>query len=90
MNNWSVCDENKRPRVWAPDFYLIPFEKYIEVCGSKIFDYYYRQRIFNHNGYLVTFFHIYKVTNKWKKHLLNYPQLFTLFRNHKLYEILDK
>jgi hypothetical protein len=30
-----VWDENGRPRVWAPDFYLIPFGVYIEVCGSK-------------------------------------------------------
>ncbi len=26
-----VWDENKRPRVWAPDFYLIPFGVYVEV-----------------------------------------------------------
>jgi hypothetical protein len=29
-----VWDENKRPRVWAPDFFLIPFGIYIEVCDS--------------------------------------------------------
>jgi len=34
-----VWDENKRPRVWAPDFYLIPFGIYVEVCGSEKFDY---------------------------------------------------
>ena len=27
-----VWDENKRPRVWAPDFYLIPFRIYVEGC----------------------------------------------------------
>lgn len=31
-----VWDENKRPRVWAPDFYLIHFEIIIYIiCGSK-------------------------------------------------------
>ena len=33
-----VWDENKRPRVWAPDFYLSQFDIYIEVCGSNKFD----------------------------------------------------
>ena len=34
-----VWDENKRPRVWAPDFYLKAFGIYVEVCGSEKFDY---------------------------------------------------
>lgn len=34
-----VWDENKRPRVWTPDFYLKHFGIYIEVCGSEQFDY---------------------------------------------------
>ena len=33
-----VWDENKRLRVWAHDFYLIPFGIYIEVCGSSSFN----------------------------------------------------
>lgn len=37
-----VWDENKRPRVWAPDFFLIPFGVYIEVYDSNQFDYEYR------------------------------------------------
>jgi hypothetical protein len=40
-----VWDENKRPRVWAPDFYLIHFGIYVEVCGSEKFNYDYRRRI---------------------------------------------
>jgi hypothetical protein len=83
-----VWDENKRPRVWAPDFYLIHFGIYIEVCGSKMFDYKYRQRIFDCNGYRVIFLHLYKETNKWKNHLLCYLRLFTNYRNYKLREVL--
>ena len=41
-----VWDENKRPRVWAPDFYLTSFGIYLEVCGSEHFDYDYRRKIF--------------------------------------------
>ena len=40
-----VWDEQKRPRVWRPDFYLKSFGIYIEVCGSAQFDYEYRRKI---------------------------------------------
>ena len=85
-----VWDENKRPRVWAPDFYLIPFGIYVEVCGSEQFDYDYRKRLLDKNGYRVIFLHLYKDTYKWKKHLINYIQIFTNIRNYKLNEILIK
>ena len=83
-----VWDENKRPRVWTPDFHLKHFGIYIEVCGSEKFDYNYRRNIFDSNGYKVIFLHLYKETNEWKNHFLNYLQLFTHLRNHKLNEIL--
>jgi hypothetical protein len=85
-----VWDENKRPRVWAPDFYLIPFGIYVEVCGSENFDYDYRRRIFDNNDYRVIFLHLYKDSNKWKNHLLDYLRIFITNRNHKLNEILRK
>ena len=83
-----VWDENRRPRVWTPDFYLLPFGIYIEVCGSETFDYEYRRKIFNRNGYRVIFLHLYKETNKWKNHFLNYLQLFTDHRNQLLKKII--
>lgn len=85
-----VWDENKRPRVWAPDFYLKHFGIYIEVCGSEKFDYEYRRLIYDKNGYRVIFFHLYKNTEFWKLHLLRYIRLFTLYRDYMLYEILDR
>ena len=85
-----VWDENKRPRVWAPDFYLIPFGIYVEVCGSKKFDYEYRKKIFDNNGYNVIFLHLYKGTNKWKNHLMNYLEIITNYRSKKLNEIIRK
>ena len=69
-----VWDENKRPRVWAPDFYLTSFGIYIEVCSSEHFDYDYRRKIFDNNGYRVIFLHLYKEPNKWKKYLMNYSR----------------
>jgi hypothetical protein len=83
-----IWDENKRPRVWTPDFYLKQLGIYIEVCGSEKFDYEFRRKIFDRNGYNVIFLHLYKKTNKWKAHLLHYLQLFTLHRNFKLDEIM--
>ena len=83
-----VWDENKRPRVWAPDFFLIPFGIYVEVCGSEKFDYTYRRKIFDNNGYRVIYLHLYKEPSKWKNHLMNYLRIFISHRNHKLNKIL--
>lgn len=85
-----VWDEYKRPRVWAPDFYLIPFGIYVEVCGSKDFDYDYRRKIFDRNGHKVIFLHLYKETKKWKNHLIIYLKLFTFCKNQKLIDILNE
>jgi len=85
-----VWDENKRPRVWAPDFYLKPFGIYVEVCGSENFDYNYRRKIFDRNGYKVIFLHLYKETKKWEKHLFYYLQLFTRYRLYKLNEVFKR
>lgn len=79
-----VWDENKRPRVWAPDFYLIHFGIYVEVCGSERFDYEYRRRIFDKNGYQVIFLHLFKETSKWKYHLMNYLERIMDYRRHRL------
>ena len=85
-----VWDENKRPRVWAPDFYLVPFGIYIEVCGSESFDYAHRRKIFDDNGYRVIFLHLYKEKDKWMYHLKKYLEKVMDFRCRKLNEILRK
>jgi hypothetical protein len=85
-----IWDENKRPRVWTPDFWLVSFGIYIEVCGSKEFDYEYRRRIFEKNGYKVIFLHLFKEAYKWRSHLINYLCIFTSHRNYKLNEIIEK
>jgi len=85
-----VWDENKRPRVWAPDFQLVHFGIYVEVCGSEDFNYEYRRKIFDNNGYKVIFLHLYKEPSKWQNHLICYLQLFINYRYHRLNEILRK
>ena len=66
-----VYDEKKRPRVWTPDFYVPKMGMYIEVCGSKDFDYDYRERIYKENGYHIIFLHLYKEGRKWKIYRVN-------------------
>ena len=85
-----VWDENKRPRVWAPDFFLTSLGIFVEVCGSKEFDYEYRKRIFNKNGYQVIFLHLYKEPSKWKNHLIYYIRLFVKYRFQKANAILNR
>ena len=84
-----VWDENKRPRVWAPDFYLIPFGIYVEVCGSTNFDYEYRRKIFDANGYKVIFLHLYKDSSRWREHLFDYMGRILSYRYHRFKEILE-
>jgi hypothetical protein len=75
-----IWDDEGRPRVWAPDFYLHQFGIYVKVCGSKDFDYEYRKRIFTNNGHLVIFIHIYKGTDKWEQHFRKYLRQFLVRR----------
>jgi len=85
-----VWDENKRPRVWAPDFFLVSFGIYVEVCRSEDFNYEYRRKIFDKNGYRVIFLHTYKKEDKWKFHLLNYLEKIMDYRYQKLNQLLRK
>ena len=85
-----VWDDNNRPRVWAPDFYLVNFGIYVEVCGSKDFDYEYRKKIFDKNGHKVIFLHLYKEPKKWTYHLIRYLRVFTNERHTQLFIILRK
>jgi len=83
-----VWDENNRPRVWTPDFYLKHFGFYIEICSSVEFDYEYRRRIFNNNGIQVIFLHLYKDIEKWRYHLFNYLLKFENLRIIKINKII--
>jgi len=85
-----VWDENKRPSVWAPGFYLISFGIYVEVCGSEDFDYKYRKKIYEKNGYRVIFLHLYKESERWKEHLFDWIKEITNHRNEKLKERIRK
>lgn len=64
-----VSDDKERPRVWTPDFYLPELGIYIEVCGSKDFDYEYRESIYKKNKIPIIFIHKYKTKEEWQKFL---------------------
>ena len=84
-----VYDEKKRPRVWTPDFYLPRLGIYIEVSGSKDFDYEYREKIYKKNGYHVIFLHLYKERKKWKKYLVKRIEEIEEFRHSEVMKMMD-
>jgi len=64
-----LLDIEGRPRVWTPDFYLPELGIYIEVCGSKDFDYDYRAKVYRKNKIPTIFVHQYKSQKYWQKYL---------------------
>ena len=66
-----LYDDKDRPRVWTPDFFIPKLGLFVEVCGSKDFDYEYRRKIYDKNGIPVIFLHYYKRPKEWKAHLKN-------------------
>jgi len=84
-----VWDENKRPRVWTPDFYLTQFGIYLEVCGSKDFNYEYRKHVFSKNGYCVIFLHVFKGTSLWEDHFKRYLHHFLSQRNQAFFGVFQ-
>jgi hypothetical protein len=84
-----VWDDDGRPRVWAPDFYLTQFGIYLEVCGSKEFNYEYRKRVFSKNGYCVIFLHVFKGTDLWEGHFKRYLHHFLSRRNQAFFGVFQ-
>ena len=85
-----VQDEKKRPRVWSPDFYLPELGIYIEVCGSKNFDYDYREGIYKKNRIPVVFIHKYKEKNNWQFYLRKRISEIHAYRESIVKKLLDK
>ena len=69
---WPVYveDDKSRPRVWTPDFYLPDLGVYIEVCGTKDFNYDYRKKIYEENDIPIIFIQEYKNDILWKNFLI--------------------
>ena len=44
-----VYKENDRPILWAPDFFIPKLGIFVEVCGSKKYDFEFRRKNFNKN-----------------------------------------
>lgn len=65
-----LYDDENRPRVWTPDFFLPKLGLYVEVCGSGDIDYSYREKIFDKNGMYIIFVHYYKEEKVWKRFLV--------------------
>jgi len=83
-----VLDDKERPRVWTPDFYLPELGIYIEVCGSKDFDYEYRKKIYIKNRVQVIFIHQFKEEDNWKEFLRVRIVEINKFRSDKVMDSL--
>lgn len=66
-----VEDEDKKLRVWYPDFYLPDLGLFVEVCGSEKDkdEKYRRECIYKENDIAVVFLHYWKSDFKWKSFL---------------------
>ena len=84
-----VYDDQDRPRVWTPDFYIPKLGMHIEVSGSKAFDYEYREKIYKKNGYHVIFLHLYKEKKKWKKYLVKRIMEIEEFRHSEVMKMIN-
>jgi len=84
-----VYDEKNRPRVWTPDFYIPKLGMYIEVCGSRDFNYEYREKIYHKNEYHVIFVHFYKERKKWKNYLIGRIKEIEALRHSKVVEMMN-
>ncbi len=65
-----LYDENERPRVWTPDFYIPKLGMYVEVCGADLESYQYRKTVYKKNQINVIFLQLYKEEKKWKNYLV--------------------
>ena len=85
-----VYDDEERPRVWTPDFYIPKLGIYIEVCGSEHFNYEYRDKIYKKNGFPVIFVHFYKERDKWKNYLVKRTKEIEEQRHYEAMKMIDK
>jgi hypothetical protein len=66
-----LYDNEGRPRVWTPDFYLPKLGMHIEVWNSEEASSDYREIAYKKNGYNVIFVHTFKEENQWKNFLVS-------------------
>lgn len=66
-----LYDNEDRPRVWTPDFYLPKLGMHIEVWNSEEKSPEYRKDAYQKNGYHVIFVHTYKEESRWKNFLVS-------------------
>jgi hypothetical protein len=66
-----LYDNEDRPRVWTPDFYLPSLGMHIEVWNMEEKSPEYREKAYKRNGYNVIFVHAFKEENQWKNFLVS-------------------
>lgn len=84
-----VYDDKKRPRVWTPDFYVPKLGIYIEVCGSRDFDYDFRKRVYDNNSIPVIYLHYFKTQEKWQVFIVKRIKEIEEQRHYEAMKLLD-
>jgi hypothetical protein len=83
-----LYDNEDRPRVWTPDFYLPKLGMHIEVWNSEQASSEYREKAYKKNGYNVVFVHTYKEENQWKNFLISRITAIELQRHAQVMDML--
>ena len=86
---WDFYKRKERPRLWTPDFYLPDLNIYVEVCGSKNFDYEYRKHSYFENKIDVIYLHLYKDKIEWQDHFKERLMVFVKERLPRLNKMMD-
>jgi hypothetical protein len=85
-----IYDDRERPRLWAPDFFLPELMVHVEVCGSDLFNYTFREKMYEKNNICVIFSHIYKGEEAWKPFLVDSLEHFGNERLGTIYESIER
>ncbi len=83
-----LYDNEDRPRVWTPDFYLPKLGMHIEVWNSGEASSEYREKAYKKNGYNVIFVHTFKEENQWKNFLISRITAIELQRHSQVMDML--
>jgi hypothetical protein len=86
-----LYDNEGRPKVWTPGFYLPTLGMHVEVWDSEDESLEYREKAYKKNGYHVIFLHVSKEETEWKNFLLSRITSIELKRHSEvMIMLLDK
>ena len=86
----AIYEDNERFRIWYPDFFLPELMLHVEVCGSELFNYSFRKKMYVKNKVGIIFVHFYKGPQAWKPYLVDRLEHFGNERLYSIYESIER